>query len=186
MGADVGICGDGFWVESGFCEGELDSAYGLSTFGVGLGEMEGVAGGASGEDFGPCFSAAFSEVFFGFEDEDGGPFAHDEATAIGIEGPHGLFGSVVAGLIHGAHIDEGGDTEAGEGGFGAAGDDEVGVTAAEVFEGIDHGMPGRGAGAAGGVGGAADAECEADIAWGCIGHEHGDGEGANAGGAAGE
>ncbi|MEY3458223.1 MAG: hypothetical protein RL215_1380 [Planctomycetota bacterium] len=47
-------------------------------------------------------------------------------------------------------------------------------------------MSGGGAGAAGGVGGALNSEGERDVAWGGIGHEHWNGEGADAGGAAGE
>ncbi|MEY3458221.1 MAG: hypothetical protein RL215_1378 [Planctomycetota bacterium] len=106
VGADVGFRGDGIWFESGFCEGELDCADGLLSLGVRLSEVEGVTGGASAEDFGPGFSSAFSEVLFGFKDKYGGTFAHDKPAAVGIEGFHGLFGSIIAGFVHGPHIDE--------------------------------------------------------------------------------
>ena len=68
----------------------------LAVFGR-LGDVEGVAAHRVADHFGQNARVAALGDFEGFEDEDAGALADDEAVAVGVEGPAGALGLVVAG-----------------------------------------------------------------------------------------
>src|SRR6185436_9106088 len=51
------------------------------------GDVVGVSRGAVAGDFGDRLGAAAQRMFQLFDDEDTGPFAHDEAVTVAVEGP---------------------------------------------------------------------------------------------------
>ena len=80
-----------------------------------------------------------------FEDEHAGPFAQDEAVAIAVERTAGALGLVVAGR-EGGQQDESGHAERMDHAVRAAGEDHVGVAAADQLEGFADRLRAGGAG----------------------------------------
>ena len=74
-----------------------------------------------------------------------GAFAEDEAVAVAVEGAAGV-GRVVVPLRKGPHGGERAEADVRQGGLAAAGDDHVGLVAADELEGVADGVGGAGAG----------------------------------------
>mmetsp|Transcript_17512 Transcript_17512/g.35117 ORF Transcript_17512/g.35117 Transcript_17512/m.35117 type:complete len:297 (+) Transcript_17512:112-1002(+) len=111
------------------------------------------------------------------EDDHSAPLAHDEATAIGVEGTRSRRGIVVVSGGHGFHGAEAGVGEGSDGGFGSAGDHSVRDAVGDHAEGFSDGVGGGGAGGSDAVVGALGAAFDADDAGGGVSEEGGDGEG---------
>ena len=95
--------------------------------------------------------------------EDGPTFAEDEAVAVLVEGSAGM-GWVIVALAEGTHVAEGGEGHRQEWCLDAAGNDHVGLAAADQAECILKGEHARGAGSGLGDGGAGEAVLHADHA----------------------
>src|SRR5580704_15307651 len=141
VGGDAGI----------FQGGVRDAIAAVAAFG-GLSDVVGVTGHTVADNFGENIRAAFLGDFEGFENHDAGAFADDEAVAVGFEGAAGVFRVFIV-RGQGAHGGKTADAHGGDGGFGAAGDHDVGGAALDNFEGVADGVGRRGAGGRrGGIG----------------------------------
>ena len=106
---------------------------------VGLGDVEGVVGGAVARDAREDRRPASLRVLLALEHEHARALAHDEAVALRVEG----LGDALA--RQRAHALEGGDAQPGEGGLGASGDDGVDLAAHDHPGGLADGVPAGGA-----------------------------------------
>ncbi len=120
--------------------------------------------------------AARLGVFKFLEHEAGGSLAHDESVAAGAEGARGVLGVVVAGG-EGVHGGESAHAGGPDGGFGAAGDDGVGLAQTNEVEGVGQGVGGGGAGRGGGVVRTVEAEGDGYLSGSDVGDHLGDEEG---------
>ncbi len=103
--------------ESGALDGVAHGACGLAAFGVGCGDVMGVAGDAETAEVSEGGDAAFFCVWDAFENEDAGAFADGDAGAIFVEGAAAVWGDDFEGV-------EAAEDNAAEG-FAAAGDGDV-------------------------------------------------------------
>ena len=69
------------------------------------------------------------------DDRHGAALAQDEAIALAVERPRGVFGVVVA-LRERTHVAEGSDSHREDRRLGAAGDDDVAVTLLDEPQGV--------------------------------------------------
>ena len=150
----------------------------------GLRDVVGVADGGVAADLGEDLRPARLRVVGAFQHEDAGAFAHDEPIAFGVEGPGGGGGQLVA-CRERASSGEAGHGHLADRRFGAAGEHDVGVAAADRFGGEAERVGGAGAGGDGGEIGSARTERDADLAARHVRQHHRDHEGRNALGSAG-
>ena len=129
----------------GVAEGHLHAGDRAAAFGVGVGDAEGVGGGAVAEDFAVDRCAAFLGALVVFEDDDGGAFAEDEAVAVEVERAGGF---LRLGVVFGEGREqvEARDAEGVDHAVGAAGEHDVGFAAADDFGGLADGLAAGGAG----------------------------------------
>ena len=85
-------------------------------------------------------------VFQLFEDKTSGTFGHDESVAAGAERPACLFGLIVASgeRLHGVEASHAAHAD---GALGSTGHDDIGLSQANLVEGISQSVGRRGAGA---------------------------------------
>ena len=107
--------------------------------------MAGVATHAVAVHFAVDAGAAGLGVLQFFEHQQPGAFAEDEAVAVAVEGATGV-GRIVVPLGKRPHGGEGAQADVRQRGLAAAGDDHVGLVAADQLEGVADGVGGAGAG----------------------------------------
>lgn len=139
------------------------------------GDMAGVARPAVADDLAVDACAASFRMLKFFEDQDTAAFAEDESVSVGIEGSASFFRGIVA-CGQGLHVGETGHAHGGDGGFGTAGQHDVGFTVLNGFESVAHRVVGASAGGGNGEIGAAQTILNRQIPSGGVEHHFGDGE----------
>ena len=141
-------------------------------------DVEGVGGCAGTEQLGANGCATCLGMGERLDHEDRATLAEDEAVAVLVERSAGMRWVIVA-LAEGTHVAEGGEGHRQEWCLDAAGNDHVGLAAADQAERILKGEHARGAGGGLGDGGAGEAVLHADHAGAHARAEGRNGEGAH-------
>ena len=130
-----------------FCipQGKFHGPAGATALFVGGGDVERIGTHAVADQFAINLCAAFFGVFVFFQDDDSGPFAHEEPIAILIEWATRAKGIIIASR-ESAHVREPGQTDRRNRRLRAARDHHVGLTTAHDFGSFTHGMSARRAG----------------------------------------
>ena len=129
---------------------------------IGLADVDAVAAGVIADDFGEDIGAAGEGVIAGFQDDDAGAFAADQAVAFGVEGSRGVGRGIVergGGRVEDVEGTDDGFVEF----FGAAAEDDVLSADADLVVGGADGLKARRARRRGGRDDAFDAEELGDV-----------------------
>ncbi|MPL70622.1 hypothetical protein SDC9_16381 [bioreactor metagenome] len=169
-------------VQSGVGQGKPDSPGDTDPFGIGGGEMVGVAGLAEARDLRVNLRSSGKGMLVFFQHEDSGSLGHHKAVPVPVERSGSLFGLLVPGG-QGLNVDKAGHAHAHDAGFGAAGDDRVGLVVPDESHGLSYGVGSRGAGGDDALAGAGYIEGHGDLGRTEVGQGLRHGEGRHPGGA---